>query len=76
VKNLLYINGEWIGEQLEKFPVYNPANGEVVSSFPRGGKNEAPHAVEAAHHAFEAWSELTAYDRAKLLKFFLSNDRS
>ena len=68
MKNLLYIDGEWTGDNLEKVPVYNPATGELVSEVPKGGKKEALQAVDAASNAFEEWSNFTAYDRAKLLK--------
>src|SRR5690625_6774727 len=68
MKNLLYINGQWTGDNLEKVEVRNPATGEFVSKVPKGGQNEALHAVEAAANAFEQWSEKTAYDRAKIIK--------
>lgn len=68
MKNLLYIDGKWTGENLDKIPVYNPATGDLVSEVPKGGKEEATQAVEAASNAFEEWSNLTAYDRARLLK--------
>src|SRR5699024_4330340 len=68
LKDLLYINGEWTGDKLEKFSVYNPANNEVVSKVPKAGKKEAVQAIEAADQAFETWSELTAYDRSRLLR--------
>ncbi|MFD2130060.1 NAD-dependent succinate-semialdehyde dehydrogenase [Pseudogracilibacillus auburnensis] len=70
MKNLLYINGQWIGEELEKVPVHNPATGELVSEVPKGGKKEALQAVDAAEQAFEEWSNLTAYDRANILKTY------
>lgn len=70
--NLLFINGEWMGEDLEKSPVHNPATGELISEVPRGGKKEALAAVEAAYTAFESWSETTAYERATLLKKYYS----
>ena len=68
MKNLLYINGQWTGDNLEKVEVRNPATGELVSKVPKGGRKEALYAVEAAADAFEQWSEKTAYDRAKVLK--------
>lgn len=68
MKSLLYIDGKWTGEKLEKLPVNNPATGELVSEVPKGGREQALHAVEAASNAFEAWSSLTAYDRSKYLK--------
>ncbi|MDN4609184.1 NAD-dependent succinate-semialdehyde dehydrogenase [Sporosarcina highlanderae] len=63
----MYINGEWIGEQLEQFEVINPANEEVIAMVAKGGEKEACHAVEAAYNAFETWSKLTAEKRGKLL---------
>lgn len=68
MQNLLFIDGKWTGENLEKFPVYNPATGDIVSEVPRAGKEEALAAVEAAHRAFDSWSDTTAYERAALLK--------
>ena len=68
MKNLLYINGQWTGDNLEKVEVRNPATGELVSKVPKGGRKEALYAVQAAADAFEQWTEKTAYDRAKVLK--------
>ncbi|MEK4564259.1 NAD-dependent succinate-semialdehyde dehydrogenase [Alkalihalobacillus sp. FSL R5-0424] len=63
-----YINGEWIGEELEKTDVYNPATGEVVDQVPKGGEREAKAAVDAAHGAFPEWAAKTAYERSELLE--------
>ncbi|MCD2137860.1 NAD-dependent succinate-semialdehyde dehydrogenase [Salinicoccus halitifaciens] len=68
--NLLYIDGEWTGEALEKLLVHNPATGELISEVPKGGKKEAVAAIEAADDAFKIWSKTTAFERAKLLKRF------
>src|SRR5690606_8980706 len=65
---LLHINGEWVGENLEKMEVVNPANGEVVGTVPRGGDTETEAAIEAAYSAFQSWSKLTAYERSAYLK--------
>lgn len=65
---LLHINGEWVGENLEKMEVVNPANGEVVGTVPRGGEAETEAAIEAAYSAFQSWSKLTAYERSAYLK--------
>src|SRR5690606_40486376 len=65
---LLHINGEWVGENLEKMEVVNPANGEVVGTVPRGGETETEAAIEAAYSAFQSWSKLTAYERSAYLK--------
>jgi succinate-semialdehyde dehydrogenase / glutarate-semialdehyde dehydrogenase len=65
---LMYINGEWIGKELEKLEVVNPANGQVVGTVPIGGVDEANQAIDSAHEAFQTWSQTTAYERATYLK--------
>jgi succinate-semialdehyde dehydrogenase/glutarate-semialdehyde dehydrogenase len=65
---LLYINGEWVGEDLEKINVYNPATGEVVGTVPKGGARETELAIKAAYRQVESWAKTTAYERAGLLK--------
>lgn len=64
----MYINGEWVGKDLEKLEVKNPANGKVVGSVPIGGEIETNQAIDSAHEAFQTWSQTTAYERAKYLK--------
>lgn len=63
------INGEWVeakdGKQVD---VTNPANGDVITSVPDMGKEEAETAVLAAHDAFQDWRKTTAKYRAGLLK--------
>ena len=67
MKYLMTINGETVGEDLEQIEVVNPGTNEVVGTMPKGGEKESELAIEAAHDAFEGWSNLTAYDRAKYL---------
>ncbi|MEK4715546.1 NAD-dependent succinate-semialdehyde dehydrogenase [Sporosarcina sp. FSL K6-5500] len=66
--HLMYINGEWLGGDLEKLDVINPANGQIVGSVPIGGEEEANVAIDAAYDAFQTWSQTTAYERANYLK--------
>ena len=66
--HLLYVNGEWVGENLEELNVVNPANGQIVGSVPIGGEKEANDAIDAAYDAFQSWSQTTAYERAIYLK--------
>ncbi|MYL59584.1 succinate-semialdehyde dehydrogenase [Virgibacillus halodenitrificans] len=68
IKACMHIDGEWIGEEFNSKNVINPANGETVGSFPIGGEKETQMAIDAAHRAFETWSEITAYERAGYLK--------
>ncbi|WHY74123.1 NAD-dependent succinate-semialdehyde dehydrogenase [Fictibacillus enclensis] len=64
---LLYINGEWTGNNLEKIKVLNPADGDLVGTVASAGKEETRAAIESAHEAFGPWAKLTAYDRAAYL---------
>lgn len=66
--HLMYINGEWLGENLEQLTVKNPANGQIIGSVPIGGEEEANVAIDAAYDAFQSWSQTTAYERANYLK--------
>lgn len=69
-KHQMYINGEWVGENLDTLPVVNPANGETIGMVPVGGEVETREAIDAAHIAFQSWSQTTAYERAGYLKKF------
>ncbi len=67
MKYLMTINGEAVGEDLEQIEVVNPGTNEVVGTMPKGAEAESKQAIDAAHGAYEAWADLTAYDRAKYL---------
>ncbi len=64
---LNYINGEWIGQDLEQKEVINPATLEVVAQVPYGGTDLAKLATDAAAEAFESWKKLTAEERSAYL---------
>ncbi|UOQ87547.1 NAD-dependent succinate-semialdehyde dehydrogenase [Gracilibacillus salinarum] len=68
MNGLNYINGEWIGQELEQKNIYNPANGEVVGTIPIAGVKETSVAIDAAAASFKSWSETTVYERNRLLK--------
>src|SRR6184192_2033478 len=65
-KNL--VGGEWVdsasGETME---VVNPATGEAIAEVPRGTKDDADRAVEAAKKALPEWLETTPGERAEIL---------
>src|SRR5690625_2213938 len=67
-KHGMYVNGQWVGRALEELVVHNPANGEQVGSVPFGGETETTEAIDAAHEAFQTWSQTTPYERAGYLK--------
>jgi len=49
------------------FPVYAPANGEVISEVASGGKPEVDAAVVAAREGFTLWSGLAPREREAIL---------
>ncbi|QED48979.1 NAD-dependent succinate-semialdehyde dehydrogenase [Cytobacillus dafuensis] len=65
---MLYINGEWVeSESNRSFPVYNPANGEVIGEVADGNRKDTKEAINAAAQSFKTWSKLTAYERSSYL---------
>lgn len=62
-----YIDGKWVGGE-RRFPVYNPATGEVLGQVPDLGAAEAEQAVAAADAAFPAWAAKTAKERSIILR--------
>ena len=64
----MFINGEQVdsasGERVE---VKDPATGELVGTVPKGTREDAKRAIDAAHAAFETWSETTAEERSKIM---------
>ncbi len=62
-----YINGEWRGSA-KRFPVYNPANQEVIAQVPDLGAADCEDAIAAADAAFPAWAAKTAKERAAIMR--------
>ena len=64
----MFINGESVdsvsGERTE---VRDPATGEPVATVPKGTREDARRAIDAAAAAFPEWSETTAEDRARIM---------
>ncbi len=64
-----YIDGHWAdADSGETFDVTNPATGEVLASVAKCGTAETRRAIEAADSALPAWRELSAKQRAGLLR--------
>ncbi len=64
-----YINGEWVdADDGSTFPVYNPANGELVAEVANLGAAETRRAIEAAEAARHAWAARSAHERAAILR--------
>src|SRR3989441_11470884 len=65
----MFIAGESTGSSSgQTYDVINPATGEVVDSAAKGTESDARAAIDAAHAAFQAWSETAAEARAQLIQ--------
>ena len=62
-----YIDGQWRAGA-KRFPVYNPANQEVIAEVPDLGAAEAEEAIAAAHTAFPKWAAKSAKERAGVMR--------
>ncbi len=64
----MVIGGEIVAaESNEEYPVYNPANGEVVDTAPKGNARDVERAVDAAQRAFPKWWATPAAKRGELV---------
>ncbi|BAV10022.1 succinate semialdehyde dehydrogenase [Filimonas lacunae] len=63
----IFINNNW-QTGAATFPVYNPANGEVITNVYNAGVAETEQAIQAADAAFPAWSNKPAKERSDILK--------
>jgi acyl-CoA reductase-like NAD-dependent aldehyde dehydrogenase len=64
----MFVGGSWVESQSgETFDAVSPATGEVIATLPKGNREDAARAVEAAHRARGAMASLGAFDRALLL---------
>ena len=69
LKNQCYVDGKWIdADSGATFAVTNPANGETIIEVAKLGGAETARAIDAADRAMVAWRELTAKQRAGLLR--------
>lgn len=63
-----WINGNWVdAADGARFPVHNPATGELLAEVPDMGAAEVDQAVKAAHAAMQSWQKRPAKERATLL---------
>ncbi|MGP8071112.1 MAG: aldehyde dehydrogenase family protein [Candidatus Bathyarchaeia archaeon] len=65
----MYVNGEkWVGTG-EEVPHPSPVNtGITVSHFPKGTRDDANAAVDAAQEAYSKWSDTPYRERLKILR--------
>ncbi len=62
----MLLSGEWVGRE-KRIEVYDPFDGSVVDTVPRGTVEDMGTAVEAAERGFEVARRMTVYERAQVL---------
>ena len=68
----LYIGGRWIpSDSPRKLQVINPATEQPIADIPAGAASDVDRAVEAARHAFPAYSATSPRERRDLLRAIL-----
>jgi acyl-CoA reductase-like NAD-dependent aldehyde dehydrogenase len=66
-RDKLLIGGEWVAPAGSgTIEVVNPATEEVIGRIPEGNPEDADRAVRAARAAFDSWSRVSPYERARL----------
>jgi succinate-semialdehyde dehydrogenase / glutarate-semialdehyde dehydrogenase len=65
----LFLNGEWVaGGGRDTHPVINPANGESLGELPHATDADVDQALDAVDSNAHAWRNVSAYERAKILR--------
>jgi len=68
-RNQCYIDGKWIeASDGQTIVVHNPATGEKIGEVPMLGRQETAEAIAAAERAWPGWRDLTAHERARMLR--------
>ena len=66
---LLCIDGKWTkAADGRTIPVLNPATEEKIGSLAQAGRADLDAALEAAARGFAAWRQVSAYERAKVMR--------
>ena len=69
IKTKAFVNGEWLDAGSGKtFDVINPATNETITAVPDMNREDVHKAIDAADAAWPAYRELTAKERASLLR--------
>ena len=64
-----YIDGEWLSStEYGTFDVLNPATRKILKALPNCRETETNRAISAAHRAWPAWRQRTAYERSGILR--------
>lgn len=64
-----YIGGQWVNaSDRDMLDVVDSSTGQVIGQVPAGTPADAEKAIQAAHAAFEGWSQTPVEERAALLE--------
>ncbi|WP_026621808.1 succinate-semialdehyde dehydrogenase / glutarate-semialdehyde dehydrogenase [Ensifer sp. WSM1721] len=63
----LYIGGTWRDGAKERISIVNPASDEIIGTVANAGRDDLDEALVTAATGFAAWSQVCAFERAKLL---------
>lgn len=64
----IFIDGKWQeSKSRERFETINPANGEVLATFPKATREDVRLAIEAAKKAFKKWRAVPPPKRAHII---------
>lgn len=73
VKNLAYINGEWVSARSGKtFPVMNPVDCSTIECIPDMDANDTSLAIDSASTAFKTFSKTLAKERSDMLRYWFN----
>lgn len=69
IRTKAYVNGQWVNAASgATFDVINPATGDVVATVTDMDRDDVRQVIDVAHNAWTAYRELTAKERATMLK--------
>ena len=72
----LLIGGKWqAAADGGSFPVYNPANGQLIGRAASATRDDVSDAIEAAEAAMPAWSATPTWNRSEILRQIANNMR-
>ena len=68
MKHHLYIDGNYLASSSgETFKSINPANGETIAIVDQASEKDVEKAVLSSEKAFSVWSQMSAFERGRIL---------
>src|SRR5882757_8056116 len=69
LRHAAYVDGRWVESIAHgRYPLHNPANGEMLAELPRFTAADTRTAIEAAHRSFDEWKKTNAKQRSEILR--------